>query len=119
MNHEALNMTNTTDQTTEVTKKVETESRPISLFQKLGATANALVAAAKTKRLNRSLEKREERQQEDSFREEYDRVLKNLGKQQAEDYKRLYKEFKKRKKVRISIKYSLIVLSERPRITSA
>ena len=101
MNHEALNMTNTTDQTTEVTKKVEAEPRPLLLFQKLGATANALVAAAKTKRLNRSLEKREERQQEDSFREEYDRVLKNLGKQQAEDYKRLYKEFKKHKKVLI------------------
>lgn len=47
MNHEALNMTNTTDQTTEVTKKVEAEPRPLLLFQKLGATANALVAKAK------------------------------------------------------------------------
>lgn len=55
MNHEALNMTNTTDQTTEVTKKVEAEPRPLLLFQKLGATANALVSKVKMLGLNKSM----------------------------------------------------------------
>lgn len=54
MNHEALNMPSSTDQSTEITKKPEAEHRPVALFQKLGATANTLVRNLKSIKINKN-----------------------------------------------------------------